>query len=174
MLYLGSWNVWDLIYGPGVNTWMWSSAIFHATLRWNIITAGPESCGGKCFSPEQAWRGHVAHYSPRQIFSVLTSGFRWSRTVVDVYRIINSDSSVSLKCEAFFRRCTSCCFAPGMLTQYFLLLYWANQPTERPRWVQPRAETPSVNSYCGYVSGAASCRVNRPANQEGTCPKIKY
>lgn len=48
---------------------MRSSAIFHIytharTLGWNIITAAPESCAGNRFSPEQALRCHVEHYSP--------------------------------------------------------------------------------------------------------------
>lgn len=83
------WSVWGLIYRSGMNTWMRSSAIFHThtapTLGWNIITAGPESGGGNRFSPEQALRCHVAHYSQYltrcEIFSALTSDFCWRRAV---------------------------------------------------------------------------------------------
>lgn len=83
------WSVWGLIYRSRMNTWMRSSAIFHThaapTLGWNIITAGPESGGGNRFSPEQALRCHVAHYSQYltrcEIFSAPTSDFCWSRAV---------------------------------------------------------------------------------------------
>lgn len=55
--------------------------------------------------------------------------FRGETMVVAVHRIMNSDSSVSFKCNPL--GCTFCCFTPGMLTHHFLL-YCVNQPNEPP------------------------------------------
>lgn len=124
------WTVWGLIYRSGMNTWMWSSAIFHRRRPHpsdRILSPLPRNR----FSPEQALRRHVGHYSPcaraalthREISAALTSDFCWSiefpvqlpnvqvkfrgwDNVVIFHGIINTDALlVSLKHGSlFFRR----------------------------------------------------------------------
>lgn len=73
------WNVWGLIYRSGMNTWMWSSAIFH--------TPPSSSAGILLPLPQKVAEGTVFHLNKHYgvMLNIIQPCAEWSDTPWNIF-----------------------------------------------------------------------------------------